>query len=241
MGIWHQEMTGMLVKFQWSPTPRKQSTKKTQNSGENSGPRGPCEDILMLRGKNRLPTVSRQFLTRNYPHPDCLLKCLPKCRYPTREDFFACFEIALAARVTARQLSGKNCLAANFALLHLDASPGPLGTNLGDEFGDLPFCNFSSLTLSRLAGEFGGQTLRGPGMSGWLRNRTGTGNRNRRNRFFPKPNAEPEPPEPFSRNRNRNRNRPFLLNCTEIQKNPFCRGTAGTENRNRLNRSISKP
>ena len=58
--------------------------------------------------------------------------------------------------------------------------------------------------------------------------------------FFPKPKAEVEPPEPFSRNRNRNRNRPFLLNCTEIQKNPFCRGTAGTENRNRLNRSISK-
>ena len=39
--------------------------------------------------------------------------------------------------------------------------------------------------------------------------------------FFPKPNAEPEPPEPFSRNRNRNRNRPFLLNCTEIQKTLF--------------------
>ena len=29
---------------------------------------------------------------------------------------------------------------------------------------------------------------------------------------------------------NLNRNRPFLLNCTEIHKNPFCRGTAGTEN-----------
>ena len=55
--------------------------------------------------------------------------------------------------------------------------------------------------------------------------------------FFPKPKAEPEPPEPFSRNRNRNQNRPFLLNCTEAQKTPFCRGTAGTENRNRSNRS----
>ena len=61
--------------------------------------------------------------------------------------------------------------------------------------------------------------------------------------FFPKPKAEPEPPEPPPRNRNWNRNRPFLLNCAEIQKrkNPFCRGTAETENRNRLNRSISKP
>ena len=55
--------------------------------------------------------------------------------------------------------------------------------------------------------------------------------------------AEPEPPEPFSRNRNRNRNRPFLLNCTETQKNLFAEepselktGTAGTvpsPNRNR--------
>ena len=47
--------------------------------------------------------------------------------------------------------------------------------------------------------------------------------------FFLKPKAEPEPPEPFSRNRNRNRNRPFLLNCAEIQKNPFLQ-------RNRRNR-----
>ena len=62
-----------------------------------------------------------------------------------------------------------------------------------------------------------------------LRNRTGTGNRNRWNRFFPKPKAEPEPPEPFSRNRNRNR--PLLLNCTETQKNPFCRGTSATVKR----------
>ena len=30
---------------------------------------------------------------------------------------------------------------------------------------------------------------------------------------------------PFSRNRNRNRNRPCLLNSTETQKDPFCRGT----------------
>ena len=34
---------------------------------------------LMSRGKNCLPTVSRQFLTRNYPRPNCLLKCLPNC------------------------------------------------------------------------------------------------------------------------------------------------------------------
>ena len=28
----------------------------------------------MSRGKNRLPTVSSQFLTLNYPRPDCFLK-----------------------------------------------------------------------------------------------------------------------------------------------------------------------
>ena len=37
----------------------------------------------------------------------------------------------------------------------------------------------------------------------------------------PKPKGNRNAPEPFSRNRNRNRNRPFLLTCTETQKNPF--------------------
>ena len=42
----------------------------------------------MPRGKNWLPTVSRQFLTRIYPRPNCLLKCLPNCLSPTVEDIF---------------------------------------------------------------------------------------------------------------------------------------------------------
>ena len=42
-------------------------------------------DILMPRGKNWLPTVSRQFLTRSYARPNCLLRCLPNCLSPTRE------------------------------------------------------------------------------------------------------------------------------------------------------------
>ena len=45
-------------------------------------------DTLMSRGKNWLPTVSRQFLTRNYPRPNCLLKCLQNCLSPTREGIF---------------------------------------------------------------------------------------------------------------------------------------------------------
>ena len=84
-------------------------------------------DILMPRGKNCLPTVSRQFLTLNCPRPNCLGKCLPNCLSPTLEDIFSSFKIAPVVRVIARQLSGKNCLAAIFASRHQDASPGPLG------------------------------------------------------------------------------------------------------------------
>ena len=43
---------------------------------------------------------------------------------------------------------------------------------------------------------------------------------------FQEPKPEPEPSS--------------LLNCTETHKNPLLRGTAGTENRNRSNRSIPK-
>ena len=84
-------------------------------------------DRLMSRGKNCLPTVSRQFLTRNYPRPNCLLKCLPNCLSPTREGFLSPFKINSAVRVIARQVRGKNCLAAIFAPRHQSVSSGPLG------------------------------------------------------------------------------------------------------------------
>ena len=84
-------------------------------------------DRLMSRGKNCLPTVSRQFLTRNYPRPNCILKCLPNCLSPTREGFLSSFKINPAVRVIARQVRGKNCLAAFFAPRHQSVSSGPLG------------------------------------------------------------------------------------------------------------------
>ena len=84
-------------------------------------------DILMSRGKNCLPTVSRQFLTRNYPRPNCLLKCLPNCLSPTKEGFLSSFKITPAVRVIARQVRNKNCLAAIFAPRHQSVSSGPLG------------------------------------------------------------------------------------------------------------------
>ena len=86
-------------------------------------------DRLMSRGKNCLPTVSRQFLTRNYPHPNCLLKCLPNCLSPTREGFLSSIKTNPAVRVIARQVRDKNCLAAIFATRHQSVSSGPLGRN----------------------------------------------------------------------------------------------------------------
>ena len=87
----------------------------------------PLRDRLMSRGKNCLPTVSRQFLTRNYPHPNCLIKCPPNCLSPTREGFLSSFKINPAVRVIARQVRDKNCLAAIFAPRHQSVSQGPLG------------------------------------------------------------------------------------------------------------------
>ena len=81
----------------------------------------------MSRGKNCLPTVSRQFLTRDYPRPNRLLKCLPNCLSPTGEGIFSSFKITPAVRVIARQLRDKNCLGAIFAPGHQDVSQGPLG------------------------------------------------------------------------------------------------------------------
>ena len=83
----------------------------------------------MSRGKDCVRTVSRQFLTRNYPGPDCLLKCLPNCLSPTREGFFPSFKLNPVVRVIARQLRDNNCLAAIFALRHQNVSSGPLGSH----------------------------------------------------------------------------------------------------------------
>ena len=87
-------------------------------------------DRLMSRGKNCLPTVSRQFLTHNYPRPNCLLKCLPNCISPTREDVLSSFKIDPAVRVIVRQVRDKNCLAVIFAPRHQSVSSGPLGALL---------------------------------------------------------------------------------------------------------------
>ena len=108
---------------------RKEIRKTIRNVSEMflAPPQWALRDRLMSRGKNCLPTVSRQFLTRNYPRPNCLLKCLPNCLSPTREGFLSSFKINPAVRVIARQVRGKNCLAAIFAPRHQSVSSGPLG------------------------------------------------------------------------------------------------------------------
>ena len=77
-------------------------------------PRGPCETPWNVSRQNCLPTVSRQFLTRNYPRRNCLLKYLPNCLSPTGGGFFASFKIAAVVRVIARQLRDQKLSRGNF-------------------------------------------------------------------------------------------------------------------------------
>ena len=122
--------------FAWaSPNASRQSTGKMTNRPHFAHAQSPSpqtqralRDILMSRGKNCLPVVSRQFLTRNYPCPNRLLKCLPNCLSPTGEGIFSSFKITPAVRVFARQLRDKNCPGAIFAPGHQDVSQGPLGS-----------------------------------------------------------------------------------------------------------------
>ena len=89
----------------------------------------------MIRMKHSLTvdlrgtTISRQFLTRNYPRPNCLLKCLPNCLSPTRGIIFSSFKITPAVRVIARQLRENICLAA-FVSRHQGVSSGPQGSGI---------------------------------------------------------------------------------------------------------------
>ena len=77
---------------------------------------------LDVSGRKLSPhTVSRQFLTRNYPRPNRLLKCLPNCLFPTREGILSSFKITPAVRVIARQLRDKNCHGAIFAPGHQES------------------------------------------------------------------------------------------------------------------------
>ena len=125
-GLWKRlKKAPVNAKFQDKKRPQlgprnKKAKKKNQRA---------LRDILMSRGKNCLSIVSRQFLTRNYPRPNRLLKCLPNCLSPTGEGIFSSFKITPAVRVIARQLRDKNCPGAIFAPGHQDSRclAGPTG------------------------------------------------------------------------------------------------------------------
>ena len=68
---------------------RKRTKKgRTSPDRETPPPQRALRDRLMSRGKNCLPTVSRQFLTRNYPRPNCLPKMPLKLSLPHKRGSF---------------------------------------------------------------------------------------------------------------------------------------------------------
>ena len=84
-------------------------------------------DILMPRGKTWRPNCLAAFLTRNYPHPNCLLECLRNCLSPTREDFFCLFQTCAC---------GEGNCAGNFCLAAFRCLSGPSAKPLEGQFAN---------------------------------------------------------------------------------------------------------
>ena len=132
MGPWGREVLGthfgLFLPLSWArraqmnPVAGKSFRKGGGKLGESSlVTQRAVRGILMSRDKSCLPTVSRQVLTRNCPRPICLLKGrFPNYLSPTGEGLNASPDISPAVRVIARQLRGKNCLAALFVSQHQD-------------------------------------------------------------------------------------------------------------------------
>ena len=93
-------------------------------------PEGPARHLDASRQK-LTPHCLAAIFDSQLPSPKLSLKMPPKLPLPHNRGIFSSFKIAPVVRVTARQLSGKNCLAAIFASRHRDASPGPLGPHRG--------------------------------------------------------------------------------------------------------------
>ena len=103
-----------------------------------------CRKTLYPEGPARHLDASRQKLTSHclaaifdsqLPSPKLSLKMPPKLPLPHKRGLFSS-KIVPAVRVIARQLCGKNCLAAIFASRHQDVSPGPLGNSRKRFLGD---------------------------------------------------------------------------------------------------------
>ena len=78
------------------------NAKSNHHESTPPPPQRALRDIFMSRGKKY--SVSRQFLTRNYPRPNYF----PNCLSPTREGISSSFKISPAVRAIARQLRDKN-------------------------------------------------------------------------------------------------------------------------------------
>ena len=89
---------------------------------------GPARHLNASRQKKLTPHCLAAILYLQKPSPNLSLKMPPKLLLPHKRGHFLPFQNCPLVRVIARQLSGKNCLAAVLALRHLDASPGPLGS-----------------------------------------------------------------------------------------------------------------
>ena len=84
-------------------------------------------DILMPRGKNRLPNVSRQFSTLNYPRPNCLLRCLPNCLSPRLEDMFLLFQNCPRSEGNCAAIERQKLSRGNFCRSAAAQLPSPRG------------------------------------------------------------------------------------------------------------------
>ena len=110
--------------------------KLTRGPRFGVGTQRALRDILMPRGKNWLPTVSRQFLTLNYPRPNCLFKCFPNCLSPTREDIFSLLQNCPRGEGNCAAIERQKLSRGNFCLAASRCLSGPSGQK-----GVSPICS----------------------------------------------------------------------------------------------------
>ena len=97
------------------------------NSPNSHDPEGPARQIDVSRQKWS-PHCLEAIFDSQLPSPKLSPKMpLPNCLSPTREGFLSSFKINPAVRVIARQVRGKNCLAAIFAPRHQSVLFWPTG------------------------------------------------------------------------------------------------------------------
>ena len=69
-------------------------------------PEGPSRHLKCLAAKIDSPLSRGNFLTRKYPRPACLLKCLPNFLSPTRGPFFFLSRVGIPIAWYKARISG---------------------------------------------------------------------------------------------------------------------------------------